>query len=91
MYWPVVVSPGLSFEIKGKQRSNVALLSPTILYSIGSVYIMRECMRTLSSANSGMCGLFPPNISPKSSATILPQMCQKSALKNARPNPSFAS
>ena len=36
------------FEIKGKQRSNGALVSPTILYSVSWVYIMREWMRTMS-------------------------------------------
>ena len=49
MYCPVVIKcPALSFEMKGKQRINVAFVSPTILYSIRSVYIMRESMRTMS-------------------------------------------
>ena len=38
----------LELRKKGKQRSNGAFVSPTILYSIRSVYIMRECMRTMS-------------------------------------------
>ena len=42
----------LSFEIKVKQRSKGAFVSPFILYPIMSVYIMRECMRTMSKANS---------------------------------------
>ena len=51
------MSPELSFEIKEKQGSNRAVVSPTILYSIKwSVYNMRECMRTMSSANSCLWG-----------------------------------
>ena len=42
MYCPVVImSPRLSFEKKRKQRSNGAFVSPTISYSIRSVYIKR--------------------------------------------------
>ena len=44
MYFPVVImSPELSFEIKRKQRSNGAFVSPTILYSLRSVYNMSVC------------------------------------------------
>ena len=35
------MSPAVSFEMKKKQRSNGVFVSPTILYSIRSVYIMR--------------------------------------------------
>ena len=38
----------LELRNKKKQRSTGACVSPTILYSIRSVYIMRECMRTMS-------------------------------------------
>ena len=38
----------LELRKKGKQRSNRAFVSPTILYAIRSVYILRECMRTMS-------------------------------------------
>ena len=42
MYSPaVIISPTFSFEKKEKQRSIWALMSPTILYSFRSVYIMR--------------------------------------------------
>ena len=48
-YCPVILmSAALSLEIKRKLRSNGALVSPTILRSISSVYIIRECMRTMS-------------------------------------------
>ena len=38
----------LELRKKGKQRSNGAFVSPKILSSIRSVYIMRESMRTMS-------------------------------------------
>ena len=50
MYCQVVIlSPALSFEIKGKQRNNGAFVSPTMLYSIKFVYIMREFMLAMTS------------------------------------------
>ena len=92
MYCPVVLmSPALSFEIKGKQRSNGAFVSPTILYSIRSVYVMRECTRTITWANSGLCGPFPLKFTPNSLPTLLPKLCPISVLQNARPDLSFVS
>ena len=44
----------LELRKKGKQRGNGALVSTTILYSIRSVYIVTECMRTMSQANFGL-------------------------------------
>ena len=38
----------LELRKKGRQCSSGALVSPTISYSIRSVYILRECMRTMS-------------------------------------------
>ena len=38
----------LELRKKRKRRSNGAFVSPTILYSIRSVHIMRECMRIMS-------------------------------------------
>ena len=35
-------------ELRKKQRSNGVFVSQTIMYSIRSVYIMKECMRTMS-------------------------------------------
>ena len=49
MYCPVVImSPDFSFEIKQKQRSNGAYVSPTILYLKKSVYIFGKNMGTMS-------------------------------------------
>ena len=42
MYCPVVIiTPALSFEKKSKQRSSGAFVSPTMMYSIKSLYVMR--------------------------------------------------
>ena len=38
----------LELRKKGKQRSIGVFVSPTILYSMKSVYMMRECIRTMS-------------------------------------------
>ena len=43
-----VLSSSFEFRNQKKQRSNGTVVSPTILHSIRSVYIMRECMRTIS-------------------------------------------
>ena len=80
----------LELRKKGKQCSNGAFVFPSILYSIRSVYIMKECMRTMSSANSGLWGPFPLNITPNSLPTLLPKTCPRPGVKNARPDPSFA-
>ena len=59
MYCPLfLMSPALSIEQNGKQRRIGAFVLPTIFYSNGSVYIMRECMRTMSSAKSSLSVLF---------------------------------
>ena len=42
------MSPDLSLDMNGKQRSKDAFVSPTILYSTMSVKIMSEWMRTIS-------------------------------------------
>ena len=52
------MSPDFSWEIKGKQRNNGAFASPTVIYSVKSVYNLRKCMRTMSEAISG-CEVFP--------------------------------
>ena len=54
----VIMSPAFSFQVKGKQWSNGDSVSSTKFYSIRSVYIMRQCMRTISWAISGFSGLF---------------------------------
>ena len=91
MYCPVVImSPGLSFEMKGKQRSNGGFVSPTILYPIKSVYIMRECMWTMSLTISSLWGPFLLNITPNSLPILLPKRCPKSVLNNAKPDLSYA-
>ena len=81
----------LALRKKGKQRSSGAFVSLMILYSIRSVYIMRECMRTMSLTNSSLWGPFPLNITPNPLPTLIPKMCPRSALKNARPDPSFST
>ena len=42
----VIMSPEVSFKTKGKQPSNGTFVLPSLLYSIGSVCILSECMRT---------------------------------------------
>ena len=91
IYCPVVIKfPALSFDTKRKQRGNEAFVSPKLLYSIRSVYILRECMRTVSQANFFSWGPFPINITPNALPTLPPKMCPRSVLKVARPDPSVA-
>ena len=71
MDWSLVICcPAYSFELKGKQCKRRNFVSPTILYSIRYVYIMSECMRTMSSAKFSFSCLFPlkfiPNLLPTS-------------------------
>ena len=72
-----------SFEFRNekRQRSNGAFVSPTICFSIKSVYIMRECMRTMSYADSGLWRLFPLNNHPNSLPTLLTEMCPRSVVE----------
>ena len=91
MYFPVVkMSPALNFETKAKQRSNGAFVSPTLMYSNKSLYMMRKCMLTVSWANYGLWGRLPLNITQNSLPTFLQKVSPRSVLKNARPDPSFA-
>ena len=72
---------------KATQQWSFCVANDTVL---NQVYIMRECMRAMSPANSGLGGLFPPNITPNSLPTLLPKMCPRSVLKNTRRDPPFA-
>ena len=48
------VPSALSFEIGTKRCSKGVLGLPTVLYSLRSVHVMRECMLTLLQARSGL-------------------------------------
>ena len=77
MYSPVVLInvSGLEFWDKTEATQQRAFVSLTILYSIRSVYIMTESMRTMSLTNSGLWGPLPLNITPNSMPTLLPKLC----------------
>ena len=49
MYCSVeIISPLFTLEINGIQRNKGVLVSPTMLYSIISLYIIRECILIMS-------------------------------------------
>ena len=49
MYCPdEMISPFLTFDINGMHRKRAAFVSPTILYSTISLYIIKVCIRTMS-------------------------------------------
>ena len=73
-----------------QQHRKGAFVSPTILFPIRSVYIMRECMRTKFSANSGLRGPIPLNVNQSSLPRVLLKKYPMSLLRNARPDPSYA-
>ena len=90
MYRPLVMmSPALSFEMNRKKRSNGSFVSSSILYSIRSLYIIRECLRVIFQATSGLWSPFLHNINPNSLPTLLTKMCPMSVLKNSRPDSAF--
>ena len=82
-----LVSQQLSHSVA---NNIVALLSPTILYSIRLVYIIRNYIWTKEEANSGFPSLFPVNITPTSLPTFLPTICTKPVLRNEKADLSFA-
>ena len=91
MYCPVVfISPDSSFDMNGKQRKKGAFLSPTLLYSSMSLYVMSKCRRTISYANFGLWRPFPRMSIPKSFRTYPPNTCPKSVLQFARLDSSLA-
>ena len=49
MYCPVeMMSPFLTFDLNGMHRKRAAIVSPTVLYSTISLYIIKVCIRTMS-------------------------------------------
>ena len=73
------MSPALSFEIERNQRSNGVFVSATILCSIRSVYIMRECMHAekvvnifwfVSSVSSQYHSIFLANFTPENVSQV---------------------
>ena len=86
----VIMSPDFRLEKLEKQRSTGTFVSSTKLNSIKSLNIMRDCMRTTSKANAGLWHPFLLNITPKSSATLLPYLEPQSIVKYARSGFSFA-
>ena len=66
MFCPVVtMSLKTSMEIEKRQNSKGAFVLPTILYSIKSMYVFRECMRRMPLTNFGLWCPLPFNSSSK--------------------------
>ena len=54
-----MMSPFLIFDVKGMHRKRAYSVSPTMLYSTISLYIIKVCIRTMSKGNLGKSGPAP--------------------------------
>ena len=86
MYCSVVLRfPDFSFERKGNQCNRRAFIPPIMLYSIGSVHVMRECMQSRLTAiffMSFSCkhyGKFLANIASKKITQVRIEECNTSS------------
>ena len=90
IYCPVVIMSTLNFGVKWKQRIKEAFGSPTKLYTIRSVSIIRKYMRAMSYANSGVSG-FLPSTFPESFARKTSKMCPMSVCPKCNLNFAWSS